>query len=167
MENKRQRKKECSRCHRKLWLRNFYKLKNGGRCSMCRECTKVYKREQYRKHHKVKDGIIFHEKTGRIVEHNGLSVRIFWNANMLSILHRYYPNTKNREIAEMLGVSPRTVTRKAHELHLEKSHEFTTSMRREHLLLANVRNKELGYPGGFTKGMKFRGNQYTGRVRIE
>lgn len=73
MENKRQRKKECSRCHRKLWLRNFYKLKNGGRGSMCRE----------------------------------------------------------------------------------------------HLLLANVRNKELGYLGGVTKGVKFRGNQYTGRVGIE
>ena len=38
---------------------------------------------------------------------------------------------------------------------------------REHLLLANARSKELGYPGGFTKGMKFRGNQYTGRIRVE
>ena len=41
------------------------------------------------------------------------------------------------------------------------------SLSREHLLLANARSKELGYPGGFTKGMKFRGNQYTGRIRVE
>ena len=34
-------------------------------------------------------------------------------------------------------------------------------------LLANARRTELGYPGGFTKGMKFRGNQYTGRIRVE
>lgn len=164
---KRPRKKTCTHCGRKLWLRDFYKLKSGYRYSLCRECTKLYKREQYRRHHKVTDGIIFHEKTGRIVEHQGLSVRIFWSENMLSLLRRYYPNTKNNEIAEMLGVSPRTVTRKARELHLKKSPDFIAAMSREHLLLANARSKELGYPGGFTKGMKFRGNQYTGRVRVE
>lgn len=161
------RKKTCTKCGRKLWLRDFYKLKNGSRYSLCRECTKLYKREQYRKHRKVTDGIIFHEKTGRIVEHHGFSVRIFWSENMLSILRRYYPDTKNEEIAGMLGVSPRTVVRKARELHLEKSREFTSAMSREHLLLANARSKDLGYPGGFAKGMKFRGNQYTGRIRVE
>lgn len=166
-KKKNPRKKTCPHCGRKLWLRDFYKLKDGSRYSLCRECTKRYKREQYRKHRKVADGIIFHQKTGRIVEHRGLSVRIFWSENMLSILRRYYPNTKNEEIAGMLGVSPRTVVRKARELHLVKSREFIASMSREHLLLANARSKELGYPGGFAKWMKFRGNQYTGRIRVE
>ncbi len=50
---------------------------------------------------------------------------------------------------------------------LEKDNGFVASLSREHLLLANARSKELGYPGGFTKGMKFRGNQYTGRIRVE
>lgn len=67
----------------------------------------------------------------------------------------------------MLGVSERSVTRKAREMGLKKSREFMASVSREHLLLANARSKELGYPGGFTKGMKFRGNQYTGRMRVE
>lgn len=86
---------------------------------------------------------------------------------MLSIMRRYYHNTINRELAEMLGVSERSVTRKARELGLEKDKDFVSSISKEHLLLANARSKELGYPGGFTKGMKFKGNQYTGRVREE
>ena len=129
--NKQKRKRVCPHCGRKLWMREFYPLKNGGRSSWCHECVLVYKREQYRKHRKVADGTFMHRTLGRLVEHKGYSTRIFWNGNMLSIMRRHYHNT------------------------------------REHLLLANARSKELGYPGGFTKGMKFRGNQYTGRIRVE
>lgn len=114
--NKQKRKRVCPHCGRKLWMREFYPLKNGGRSSWCHECVLVYKREQYRKHRKVADGTFMHRTLGRLVEHKGYSTRIFWNGN---------------------------------------------------LLLANARSKELGYPGGFTKGMKFRGNQYTGRIRVE
>ena len=71
------------------------------------------------------------------------------------------------ELAAACGVSERSVTRKAREMGLEKDKGFVASLSREHLLLANARSKELGYPGGFTKGMKFRGNQYTGRIRVE
>ena len=117
--NKQKRKRVCPHCGRKLWMR-----------------------EQYRKHRKVADGTFMHRTLGRLVEHKGYSTRIFWNGNMLSIMRRHYHNTLNRELAEMLGVSERSVTRKAREMGL-------------------------GYPGGFTKGMKFRGNQYTGRIRVE
>lgn len=166
-ETKKQRKKICPHCGRKLWLREFYPLKNGSRNSWCHECVVEYKREQYRKNRKVPDGTFMHRTLDRIVEHNGYSTRIYWTGNMLSIMRRYYHNTINRELAEMLGVSERSVTRKARELGLEKDKEFVSSMSKEHLLLANVRSKELGYPGVFTKGMKFKGNQYTGRIKEE
>lgn len=165
--NKQKRKRVCPHCGRKLWMREFYPLKNGGRSSWCHECVLEYKRERYRKTRKVPDGTFMHRTQGRIVEHNGYSTRIFWNGNMLSIMRRHYYNTLNRELAEMLGVSERSVTRKAREMGLEKDKGFVASLSREHLLLANARSKELGYPGGFTKGMKFRGNQYTGRIRVE
>lgn len=48
--NKQKRKRVCPHCGRKLWMREFYPLKNGGRSSWCHECVLVYKREQYRKH---------------------------------------------------------------------------------------------------------------------
>lgn len=166
-ETKKQRKKVCPHCGRKLWMREFYPLKNGSRNSWCHECVLDYKREQYLKHRKVPDGTFMHRSLNRVVEHKGYSTRIFWNGNMLSIMRRYYHNTINQELAEMLGVSERSVTRKARELGLEKDKDFVSSISKEHLLLANARSKELGYPGGFTKGMKFKGNQYTGRVGEE
>ena len=48
--NKQKRKRVCPHCGRKLWMREFYPLKNGGRSSWCHECVLAYKREQYRKH---------------------------------------------------------------------------------------------------------------------
>lgn len=111
--NKQKRKRICPHCGRKLWMREFYPLKNGGRSSWCHECVLAYKREQYCKHRKVADGTFMHRTLGRLVEHKGYSTRIFWNGNMLSIMHRHYHNTLNRELAEMLGVSERSVTRKA------------------------------------------------------
>ncbi len=105
--NKQKRKRVCPHCGRKLWMREFYPLKNGGRSSWCHECVLEYKRERYRKTRKVPDGTFMHRTQGRIVEHNGYSTRIFWNGNMLSIMRRHYHNTLNRELAEMLGVSER------------------------------------------------------------
>ena len=95
--NKQKRKRVCPHCGRKLWMREFYPLKNGGRSSWCHECVLVYKREQYRKHRKVADGTFMHRTLGRLVEHKGYSTRIFWNGNMLSIMRRHYHNTLNRE----------------------------------------------------------------------
>ncbi len=95
--NKQKRKRVCPHCGRKLWMREFYPLKNGGRSSWCHECVLVYKkREQYRKHRKVADGTFMHRTLGRLVEHKGYSTRIFWNGNMLSIMRRHYHNTLNR-----------------------------------------------------------------------
>lgn len=63
--NKQKRKRVCPHCGRKLWMREFYPLKNGGRSSWCHECVLVYKREQYRKHRKVADGTFMHRTLGR------------------------------------------------------------------------------------------------------
>ena len=71
-----------------------------------------------------------HRTLGRLVEHKGYSTRIFWNGNMLSIMRRHYHNTLNRELAEMLGVSERSVTRKAREMGLEKDKGFVASLSR-------------------------------------
>ena len=164
---KKHRKKICPHCGRKLWLNEFYPLKKGGRSSWCHDCVLKYKREYYQKKLKVVDGTFMHRKLHRIVEHKGYSTRIFWNGNMLSIMQRHYHNTINRELAEMLGVSERSVTRKARELGLEKDKEFISSTSKKNLLLAHIKGKELGYPGCFTKGMKFKGNQYTGKIESE
>ena len=88
---------------------------------------------------------------GRLMEHTGHSLRIHWNENMLSVLKRYYPNTKNEEVAEMLGISSRTVVRKATELGLRKDMDFMLSVWKENILMAKVASKR-SEKSGYKKG---------------
>lgn len=136
MEVKRKRKKVCPKCGKKLWLGEFYRLKNGLRNSWCNKCVSDYRREHYQKCKKVPDGIFMHRKLNRLVDHKGYSTRIFWNENMISIMRRYYHNTINNELSDMLGVSERTVTRKARELGLEKDKDFIKEISKDNLLIA-------------------------------
>lgn len=101
---------------------------------------------------KKPEGACYHPSYGRIMEHHGYVVRIFWNANMLEYLRRHYPTTLNEELAEILGVSSRTMIRKARELGLEKNPEWLAAVWEERRRLAHAANKKKGNPGGFKKG---------------
>ena len=71
---------------------------------------------------KLPQGVVM--RGGRlIIRENGIA-RIFWNSNMIADLKRYYPNQSNKEVADILGVSERTMIRKARELGLSKSEEY-------------------------------------------
>ena len=146
------RKKICTKCGRKLWLREFYKSTNGWIGSVCKECTCKKKKEEYNRKRKVSDGIFFHKSKGRIVEHKGVVTRIFWSPSMLSYLQRHFRNTRNEELAEAIGVSVRTMIRKARELNLQKDNEWLISIYNENRLLANAESKRKGYPGAFKPG---------------
>jgi hypothetical protein len=63
-----------------------------------------------------KDGTFFHPKLGRVVVKKGRSMRIHWNQTMIDYLKRNFATTLNDELAEWLGVSLRTMVRKAREL---------------------------------------------------
>ena len=68
----------------------------------------------------ARQGIYYNEKVGRIVEHNHYATRIFWNTQMLDYLRRHFSTTLNEDLADYLGVSLRTMIRKARELGLRK-----------------------------------------------
>lgn len=154
-----QRKKVCTKCGRKLWLRDFYRRIDGTLFAECKECNKQRCRESYLKNKKVSDGTFYHKSYDRIVVHNGCSVRIFWSPSMISYLQRYFPTTKNQDLSEALGVSPRTITRKARELGLEKNSEWLQGVWDEHRLMAQAESKRKGYPGGFKPGNEI-GKEY-------
>ena len=103
-------------------------------------------------HTPARQGIYYNEKMGRIMEHNGYTTRIFWNAQMLDYLRRHYPTTLNEELAGCLGVSKRTMIRKARELGLQKDPGWLAAVWEERRRLAHVISKRKGYPGGFRKG---------------
>ena len=52
------------------------------------------------------------------------SYGIVWTENMLDLLKTYYPTMTNLSLSRLIGVSMRTLTRKASELGLEKAPDF-------------------------------------------
>ena len=98
------------------------------------------------------DGLERDPDSGRVWEHKGYAKRIYWTGQMLSDLRNFYATTKNEELAGMLGVSPRTVVRKARELGLEKDPDWLHGVWDEHRMMAHASSRAKGYPGGFRKG---------------
>lgn|GEM_PF-294710 len=146
------RKKACPKCGRKLWLRDFYKSRNGVYSSYCKECVKAQKRTWYNENKKVADGVRRNPDTGLLMVKQGISLRIYWSRQMLDEIIRYFPTMINEELAGMLGVSQRTLIRKARELGLEKDKEWLLKKWDEHRMVAHVISKKKGYPGAFRKG---------------
>ena len=159
------RKKVCSKCREEKGIEDFYKNRYAldGLTCCCKECMKEMKRVEYARNRKIPDGVKF-DKSGRKVMHKGRSTSIYWDGNMLAMLRRYFPNTLNDELAEILGVSKRTMIRKARELGLEKDPHWLKGVWDDLRIKAHSASKEKGYPGAFKKGRKFTGNQFTGKL---
>ena len=103
---------------------------------------------------KVKEGVYLHPKYGRVMEHHGYSTRIFWNPQMLDYLTKNYATTMNKELAEWLGVSVRTMIRKAHSMGLKKDPKWLYDMYEERRKLAQAAAAVKGNPGRFKKGVR-------------
>lgn len=101
-----------------------------------------------------KEGVHYSPKAGRIMEYHGYSVRIHWSPQMLAYLRRHYATTLNEELAGCLGVSPRTMIRKARELGLEKDPSWLRGIWDERRLMAHAVSRSKGYPGSFRKGVR-------------
>lgn len=78
---------------------------------------------------------------------------------MISYLQKHFPTTKNKELAEELGVSPRTMIRKAREMGLQKNPQWIQCVWDEHRLMAQAESKRKGYPGAFKPGNEI-GKEY-------
>ena len=148
---KNKRKKKCPICGMNLWKRDFYRNKDGSLSSQCKECMRQMKRDEYRRNRKKPDGI-FLDRNGRPMEHNGCSTRIHWSKSMCENLIRLFPRTRNEECAELLGVSPRTVVRKARELGLAKDKDWFVELARNNCRTMRVLNLCRGNSGQFKKG---------------
>lgn len=102
---------------------------------------------------KKPDGTRYHPAYGRIMQKQGYALRIHWSADMLDYLRRYFPTTLNEELAGCLGVSMRTMIRKARELGLEKDPKWLRDIWNERRQLAHIISRHKCYPGGFQKGV--------------
>jgi len=79
-------------------------------------------------------------------------IRLYWSPQMLDDFKRLFPITKNEDLVEYLGVSQRTIARKARELGLQKDpvlfRKWTDEARRR----ARLVNITQGNSGMFKKG---------------
>lgn len=99
-----------------------------------------------------KNGLFYDSKKGRVMEHDGYATRIFWNPQMLSDIHRLFPTTLNEELADYLGISQRTLVRKARELGLHKNPTWLKQIWEERRRMAQLASMVKGYPGSFREG---------------
>ena len=100
------------------------------------------------------DGLYRDIDTGRTWEHKHYATRIYWTGQMLSDLRRLYPTTKNEMVAEVCGVSVRTMIRKARELGLQKDEAWLHGVWDDHRKMAHMAGRAKGYPGCFKKGVR-------------
>ena len=101
---------------------------------------------------KKKDGLYYNSGKGKIMEHKGYATSIHWTPQMIADLRRWFPTTLNEELAGILGVSQRTMIRKARELGLQKNPEWLKQIWNECRMIAHAESKRKGYPGAFKKG---------------
>lgn len=71
---------------------------------------------------------------------------------MTDFLKVNFARTLNEDLAGCLGVSPRTVIRKARELGFTKDKSWLAGIWNERRLMAHAEAKRKGYPGSFKKG---------------
>ena len=97
-------------------------------------------------------GLTYDKDTGKLWLRNGRGRSLVWTSQMLSDMRRLFPTTKNDELAGIMGVGVRTMVRKARELGLEKDGEWLSGMWRDHVRMAHMMSRALGYPGRIMPG---------------
>lgn len=120
----------------------------------CRSCCLRYKREEYRRNRAVPDSVYAHPRTGQLIEHRAGVTRIHWSSSMLRHLRDNYATTTNADLAIDLGVSVRTLIRKARQLGLAKSPEWFSGVSRQHCRLMQAINKICGNSGQWRPGTR-------------
>lgn len=136
--------KQCTKCGEIKDVSEFYlvKGKSGNRNvdSWCKAC-RTKGSGQYRKVHPA--GVYRDPYDGRLRVYEGKHAgrKLYWTGDMLSILKRYFPNTSNVEVAEMIGVSSKLVGRKAKELGLSKAASYKSDYSKRGAQIRMINNK--------------------------
>ena len=147
------KKRQCSVCGEVKPLSESYTYKYKGRKytrGFCNACDLRKRRERYREKHP--GGLTYDKDTGKLWLRNGRGRSLVWTSQMLSDMRRLFPTTKNDELAGIMGVGVRTMVRKARELGLEKDGEWLSGMWRDHVRMAHMMSRALGYPGRIMPG---------------
>lgn len=106
---------------------------------ICLSCSSAYRKQLYRERHPDRsDGVRYSKTAQQLVEYRNGVQRKYWNPDMISLLRRLYPTTKNEELVSLFGISSRTLNRKASELGLSKDAEWMRNISRHNVFFATI-----------------------------
>lgn len=94
----------------------------------------------------------YYPDNGRIMETINGARQIAWSKQMIDDLCRMFPTNTNQDIADFLGVSVRTVVRKARKLGLRKDENWFHQIILSHAKEGHIIHRRLGYPGAIKPG---------------
>lgn len=97
-------------------------------------------------------GARYYPDRNRVEEAPNGSRRIAWSRQMVDDLRRMFSVTLNQDIADYLGVSLRTMIRKARELGLQKDKAWLTDVWEDRRRQAHMASRSKGYPGSIKPG---------------
>lgn len=115
-------------------------------------CSQSWIYEICKRHGLSRKGPRYYPDTERIEEAPNGTRRISWSRQMIDDLKRMFPDHLNHDVAEFLGVSPRTVIRKARELGLNKDGEWLRKIWDDRRRQAHMVSRLMGYPGAIQPG---------------
>jgi len=94
----------------------------------------------------------YDQERGLSFQARGCATSIYWTPLMIHYITRYFATTTNEELAGLVGVSQRTLIRKARQLGLSKDKDWLANIWEERRLMAKAASKAKGYPGCFKPG---------------
>lgn len=160
------KKKRCPRCGKTKWKYEFYKFHSTRAhgalvySTYCRECEAEISIERYQPRKEstrlCRDGRIRHIKPlgGERGKPHGCSAALAWSQAKLETMRREFPTTTNEDLAIDLGVSQRTLIRKARELGLEKDPNWLREKALEGCRKMQLINKSCRNTGMFKRGVR-------------
>lgn len=98
------------------------------------------------------EGVFYDADTGRLYYHKHYARAIFWSPQMLHTMRTMFPTTRNEEMAGILGMSLRTIVRKARAMGLKKDPAWMRDVYNSNRRLAQAAAKVHGNSGRFVKG---------------
>jgi len=98
------------------------------------------------------DGVFYSQKQQRLLRHEHYSTSIHWSSQMLQLLRDLFPTTPNEELAGIIGVSTRTLIRKARQLGIDKDPQWLRNVWNSHCLIMQATTRRHGNAGQFKPG---------------
>lgn len=133
-------------------IKMFYAGKSYREIGEAFKCSQSWIYQICKRNGLSRKGARYYPDTNRVEEAPNGTRRIAWSRQMIDELRRMFPDHLNQDVADFLGVSPRTVIRKARELGINKDPDWLHNIWEDRRKQAHMVSRFKGYPGTIKPG---------------